>query len=233
MEELKAIDWNQVLTPPEWIETEYSALAQLEETGKPVRYQKEYIRKDGRRVPIEMLTHVVRDRDGEVQYYYAFIADIKERIAAEETLRASEKRFEDIAFSSANWIWECDASGKYTFAAGQVHQITGYTPDELMRMTLFDMITGKEAVRVGEIFGKIVARKEPIIELENTVLSKDGRTVHLLTSGVPVLDKNGDLAGYRGVDRDITEKKQATEALQNYRDHLEELAEARCLFGKP
>ena len=228
MEELKVIDWGQVLTPPEWLEFEHSILAQLEDTGKPVCYQKEYIHKNGHRVPIEMLTHIVRDSDGEIQFYYAFFTDITERIAAENALRASEKRFEDIALSSADWIWECDAGGKYTFAAGRVQQITGYTPDELIGMTPFGMMTEEEAVRVSEIFRKSAARKAPVFELENIILSKDGRTVHLQTSGVPILDKQGALAGYRGVDRDITEKKLADEELRKYRDHLEQLVEVRA-----
>jgi PAS domain S-box-containing protein len=85
--ELKTINWAGTLTPPEWLESERKALAELERTGQPVRYQKEYLRKDGRRVPIELFVHLVRDASGRVEHYYSFVTDITERLRAEERLR--------------------------------------------------------------------------------------------------------------------------------------------------
>ncbi len=83
-EELQAIDWAKDLTPPEWTEKEAEALDELHRTGRPVRYEKEYIRKDGSRVPIELLAHLTRDDVGEPSYYYAFVTDISERKRAEK-----------------------------------------------------------------------------------------------------------------------------------------------------
>jgi len=65
------------------------ALAELDRLGKPVRYQKEYIRKDGRRVPIELFVHAVQNESGQVQLYYAFVTDITERKQAEDKIRAA------------------------------------------------------------------------------------------------------------------------------------------------
>ncbi|MBD3415049.1 MAG: PAS domain S-box protein, partial [Candidatus Aminicenantes bacterium] len=137
-----------------------------------------------------------------------------DRRKAENELRASEKRFEDIALSSGDWIWEVDASGKYTFASGRVEQILGYTPEEFIGKTPFKLMPEKEAKRVGKIFHKIAAAKKPIIDLENKNLSKKGELVYLLTNGVPLIDKNGELAGYRGVDKDITRQKQVEQEIK-------------------
>ncbi len=60
-EELKSIDWTSVLTPTEWLDSERVKLEELHRTGQPVRYEKEYFRKDGSRVPIELFFHLVRD----------------------------------------------------------------------------------------------------------------------------------------------------------------------------
>ncbi len=84
VEELRSIDWATTLTPPEWVEIERRKLEELHRTGQPVRYEKEYLRKDGSRVPIELLVHLVADHDGQPQYYYSFITDITERKRAEE-----------------------------------------------------------------------------------------------------------------------------------------------------
>ena len=60
-EELQSIDWTKTLTPQEWLEIEQLKLEELHHTGQPVRYEKEYIKKDGTRVPIELLVHIVTD----------------------------------------------------------------------------------------------------------------------------------------------------------------------------
>lgn len=93
-EELRNLSWRTMLTPPEWIEPEMAALAELERTGKPVRFEKEYIRKDGRRVPIELLVHSLRDQFGKVELYCSFVTDITERKQMHEALRKSHDELE-------------------------------------------------------------------------------------------------------------------------------------------
>jgi PAS domain S-box-containing protein len=90
-DELLSINWVKTLTPPEWRESEREKLEELHRTGKPIRYEKEYIRKDGARVPIELLVHNVTDSGGNPQYYYSFITDITERKRAEEALRQAKE----------------------------------------------------------------------------------------------------------------------------------------------
>jgi PAS domain S-box-containing protein len=83
-DELRSINWVTALTPPEWLEPEREKLAKLHHTGQSVRYEKEYIRKDGTRVPVELLVHMVSDSGGKPQYYYAFLTDLTERKRTEE-----------------------------------------------------------------------------------------------------------------------------------------------------
>jgi PAS domain S-box-containing protein len=115
-EELRSIDWATALTPPEWVESERQKLEELNRTGKPVRYEKEYLRKDGSRVPIELLVHLVADPDGKPQFYYSFLTDITERKRAEKALRESETRyrnlFENMAEEVHFWKLVRDESGQ-------------------------------------------------------------------------------------------------------------------------
>jgi len=91
LEELQHIDWRTaVLTPPEWRKIEWDKLAELQRTGIPVRYEKEYLRKNGTRVPVELLVHVLTDSEGKPELYYSFVNDITERKRAAESVRASE-----------------------------------------------------------------------------------------------------------------------------------------------
>jgi PAS domain S-box-containing protein len=148
------------------------------------------------------------------------LRDITERKKAYDTLQESEKRFQDVALSSADWIWEVDKDGKYTFASGKAKEILGYEPSELIGKTHFDLMPEDEAKRVGEIFKEIISEKKPIVDLENWNLSKQGEKVNLLTNGVPLLNESGELIGYRGVDKDITKHKIAEEELKKAHEML-------------
>jgi PAS domain S-box-containing protein len=83
-EELNTLDWSTNLTPIEWREMEKQKLYELQRTGQPTRYEKEYIRKDGSRVPIELLVNIALDEEGNPEYYYSFITDITERKKSEK-----------------------------------------------------------------------------------------------------------------------------------------------------
>jgi PAS domain S-box-containing protein len=142
------------------------------------------------------------------------IRDITDRKKAEEAIRESEKRFRNIVETTNDWIWEVDETGSYTYASPQVLAMLGYPPDELLGKTPFDLMPPKEASRVSQIFSKIFASQQPFSSLENTNLHKDGHTVILDTSGVPVFRPDGTFCGYRGIDRDITERKRQDHILR-------------------
>ena len=75
------------ITPPKWFEAEKPLLAKAVARRRPVRYEKEYVRKDGRRVPVEVFAQPVFDEAGTLLEYRSFVTDISERKRAEEELR--------------------------------------------------------------------------------------------------------------------------------------------------
>jgi PAS domain S-box-containing protein len=138
-----------------------------------------------------------------------------------EALQESEERFRALTESTSDWIWEVDANGVYTYASPKVEDLLGYKPEEVIGKTPFDLMPPGEAEHVGAIFQNIVASQRTLDRVENINLHKDGRRVVLETSGVPFLDKKGNLLGYRGIDRDITERKMAEKALKEREAELE------------
>lgn len=167
-------------------------------------------------MPFEYILKPVREKDLKVTIEMAvYVAKVeRERKKAEEELKQSRQRFQDIVLSSSDWIWEMDHNGKFTFASKKIKKILGYRPDEILGKTPFDLMPKEESIRVRQIFDKISAKKKPIVDLENWNLTKAGQRVCLLSNGLPLLDDNGELIGYRGTDKDITERKKAEEALQ-------------------
>jgi PAS domain S-box-containing protein len=138
------------------------------------------------------------------------IGGLEQRVAERtRALSVSEKRFRDVVESTADWIWEVDAAGRYTYCSESVVDVLGYTPEEVLGKRPFEFMSPDEAARVGQVFAEIAADKQPIVDLGNRNLTKDGDEVVLLTNGVPILDGEGYLLGYRGVDKDITERKRA------------------------
>ncbi|MDO9213143.1 MAG: PAS domain S-box protein [Methylococcales bacterium] len=113
-EELQRIDWATALTPPLWLDIERDKLAELQRTGVPVRYEKEYLRKNGTRVPIELLVHLVTDSEGEPQFYYAFVNDISERKQAADALRSSEAFVHEVLNSLPEHVVVMDDNGVVT-----------------------------------------------------------------------------------------------------------------------
>jgi len=126
---------------------------------------------------------------------------------AEEALRASEERFRALTESTSDWVWEVDVDGVYTYASPKVKDLLGYEPEEVIGKTPFDLMPPEEAKCIAEEFRAIVDSQRPFARLENTNLHKDGRLIVLDTSGEPFFDADGRLCGYRGIDRDITERK--------------------------
>ncbi len=86
-DELKSTHWIETLTPPDFRDMEREKLEELQRTGKPVRYEKEYVRKNGTRVPVELFVHYVKNENGTPRYYYSFITDISEKKKSEEKTR--------------------------------------------------------------------------------------------------------------------------------------------------
>jgi PAS domain S-box-containing protein len=106
-------------------------------------------------------------------------------------------------------------------AAQQYLIVLGYSPDEILGKTLFDIIVPKEKDKLMTLYGKIVKNCEPIIRLENSSIHKDGRVIYIETNGVPYYNSGGDLMGYRGINQDITRLKAAENALSESESRLE------------
>jgi len=153
--------------------------------------------------------------------------EIKEHQRAEEALRKSRERFRSLTEVTSDWIWEVDENGFYTYSSPKLFEILGYGTEEIIGKTPFDFMPPAEAERVFKIFNEIRASRESFDCLENINLHKNGHSVNIESSGVPTYDTNGKFTGYRGIDRDISERKRVQEELQKAHDELEKRVEER------
>jgi PAS domain S-box-containing protein len=181
---------------------------------------------------IEITASPLHDANGKLVAGIELLRDISDNKLAEEQLRNSEMRLRNLVESTSDWVWEVDENGVYTYASPRIRVLLGYEPDEVIGTTPFDFMPPDEARRVAALFSSISSRKEAICALENTNLHKDGRPVVLETSGVPVFDAHGTYRGYRGIDRDITERKQAENKIRNLNEKLVQRAAQLAITNK-
>ncbi|MBI5450969.1 MAG: EAL domain-containing protein [Gammaproteobacteria bacterium] len=154
-------------------------------------------------------------------FFYLVIGRVEKRLASSQAvIKRSEARFRGLVESSSDWIWEVDANARYVYASPKVKDLLGYEPDEVLGKTPFDFMPPEEAGRISHDFASIAAERRPFQALENRSLHRDGRIVVLETSGMPILNQDGDLLGYRGVDRDITARKCAEKIIQESAQRL-------------
>jgi len=221
-------------TPEKYHKKLFHTFFNIYKTGTPLHdYPIEAVIKD-KSVKYFETTLSLLKKGKDIIGYQGSSKDITERKRAEKLLKESEKLFKDITYSMADWVWEVDKDGRYTYTSEKVEEILGYRPDELIGKTPFDFMPEDEAKRVGKLFKEIISVNNPIKDLENWNLSRDGELVCLLTNAIPLLDSSDELVGYRGVDKDITEKRKTEEALkeseEKYRNLIVTTSEGFWLF---
>jgi PAS domain S-box-containing protein len=145
---------------------------------------------------------------------------------AQEALRKSEERFEQVAENAGDWIWEVNIEGLYTYSSPVVEKILGYRPEELVgKKYFYDFFASEMKEKLKKAAFGVFARKEGFRCLINPNMHKNGSIVILETTGTPIVDNKGNLCGYRGADRDITERKRAEDTLEKLNKELKATAE--------
>ncbi len=133
-----------------------------------------------------------------------------EILVAERTneLMESEYRFKQVAENANEWIWEFDKNGLYTYSSQAIESLLGFTPDELVgKKHFYDLFDPSESVKLKKKAFEQISKKLNVNNFENLNIHKNGNRVLMQTSASPIIDKNGELLGYRGIDIDITIRK--------------------------
>jgi|GEM_PF-5131114 len=209
---------------------EYHRLRRIAKEAAPTEYEFRFIDRSGTIKDIFLTIAIIPGTKKSV----ASLLDITERKRAEEALRKSEQRFRDIAENALEWIWEVDANGKYTYASPVVEKVLGYKSEEVLGKHFYDLFHSEDREELKKGAFQAFAQKESFRKFINRNVHKNGKTVWLSTSGVPILDDEGNLLGYRGADIDITDRKRAEEALRESEERFRAVFETAqdCIFIK-
>ncbi|HZF19250.1 MAG TPA: EAL domain-containing protein [Burkholderiales bacterium] len=167
--------------------------------------QSYYRRKDGTTFVFESTRHVLRSGDA---YIIAAISrDISPRIEAEEALRSSEERFRGLTQLSSDMYWEQDEQFRFTSMTGTGSQrVNVKTFTTIGKKRWEQNYVNMSADQWADHIALLEAHKE-FRDLELCRIDESGKKIWISISGEPVFDSSGTFKGYRGVGKDITERK--------------------------
>ena len=153
------------------------------------------------------------DEIGELATAFNKMAEtLKNSTVSIGVLKKAEKRFEDISKNVGDWIWEIDADGRYTYASSASERVIGYKPEEVVGKYFYDFFAPEEKDEIKDKVFTVIKNKGRFENFINHLKHKNGDILMVETSGIPILNDKGGLIGYRGVDRDITERERVKEA---------------------
>jgi sigma-B regulation protein RsbU (phosphoserine phosphatase) len=221
------------LTHPDDRETSVQSFKDLV-SGKYKHYklEKRFIRKDGSVLWVRKIALGVYGFRGELQFAIGMIEDISDTKRAELALRESESRFRQVAEMTCEWIWDLDDQGRYIYSSSAVRAILGYTAEEIIGKCYYELFFPEDRERAGALATEKLAKKETFLRIVTRYRHKDGHEVFTESTGTPLLDGEGLMMKWRGMDHDVTERKRFEDALR-LRDRAIEASSVGIIITDP
>jgi diguanylate cyclase (GGDEF)-like protein/PAS domain S-box-containing protein len=209
-----------------WRDDAHPSLVTLA-TGQPQReVVKGLLRPDGRRVWLSLSARMV---DLPAEYagrgVVSSFIDVTETVESRHRLEASEARFRDLTELSADWYWEQDAEYRFVDMSNGARTRVGLAPQGFIgrkrwELPWFNMTEEDWAAHRAQL-----ERREPFHDLQLRRRESNGDVAAISVSGKPFFDRQGRFAGYRGVGRDITERKRTKRNLRQIAERFRSLTE--------
>ncbi|MEB3289677.1 MAG: ATP-binding protein [Leptolyngbya sp.] len=153
-----------------------------------------------------------------------------EREQAKAALQISETKFRSLVEQTNDWVWELDDQFCFTYINPRATEILGYPASEILGHRFSDFMAEDEAIRFSTILGHLIQQRQPFTQLEASALHLEGQILVLEISGSPIFDAAGDFQGYRGITRDITERKQIELNIRKALTREKELSDLKTRF---
>jgi len=139
---------------------------------------------------------------------------------AEEALRSSEERYRNILATIEDGFYEVDAAGNFTFFNDALCRILGYPPDEMAGMNNRQYMDPENAKKAYQFFTTLCQTGQTARGWEWEIIRKDGTKRYTEASAFLLRDAEGKRRGFRGIVRDISERKQAERAMAEIQEQL-------------
>ncbi len=174
-------------------------------------------RKDGSTIDVSLNVSAVRDKKGGILQSRSILRDITHRKRVEIALRQSEGKYRQLFNNAPAGIYEVDfIKGKFITVNEVMCAYSGYTKEELLAMSPFDLLTENSKKRFSKRLEKILAGEKMPSSVEYDIIAKNGQKLSLILN-TDFVYKDGKLEGARVVVHDITKRKRLEEELRHVR----------------
>ncbi|MDD5300717.1 MAG: PAS domain S-box protein [Gallionella sp.] len=216
-EELKRMTYMD-LTPEKWLELSAGIVKnQIIPHGQSEVYEKEFIRKNGATLPVELKVFLLRDANNQPEAMWAIVRDITERKQAEISMR----QFGSLLQGSFNEIYLFDADSLHFLLTSEgAEKNLGYSDDELNQLTCLDIKPSFTRESFEQLVAPLRSGEQPLLHFETVHRRKDGTTYPV---EVRLQLIQGDYPAFLAVIQDITERKQAEARLHKLAEKIEDL----------
>jgi len=204
------LSWTQ-MTPPEFLHLDARATEELKTYGVATPFEKEYIRKDGTRVPILIGRALLKEPYDQQQEMVVFYLDLTERKQAESALRESEERFRKFFEEAPIGISVIDLDGRFLKVNKTYCEMLGYLEPELDQLT-FAAITHPEDVHKDLRYTEQLFKAEiGSYQSEKRYIKKNGEILWVNLTATAIFDQDGKARYGLGMVEDITDRKRTQE----------------------
>jgi PAS domain S-box-containing protein len=157
--------------------------------------------------------------------------ELADRRRVEEDLRESEAKYRAILEGVQDGYYEVDIDGRFLFVNDAVCRFLGYSRHQLIGMPYTRYMDEQNAAAVLELFGEVLSSGEPLSGTEFEITRSDGSRCCVETSVSLIVSAAGQPVGFRGVARDITDRKWSEKVEQVLHSISEAMTSARDLSG--
>ncbi|MDE1177057.1 MAG: PAS domain-containing protein [Edaphobacter sp.] len=219
--ELRTIDDLRRYTPAEYLPAIIERIRSSKDTGEMVVVDAPILAADGGLIWIESRIQVTY-AEGIPRRLRGLSIDVTDRKRQEQALSASEARYRTLAELNPQAIWSSDADGQPTYANQGLLDYLGITEDELLRADWSQMFHAEDRDRVREAWSRSVSMGQDLDIEARMIRATDGRSRWWWIRAQPVLDDNGTILSWLGVNTDINDRKTFAEMLQQRQEETEQ-----------